>query len=130
MQNGIIAINKPEGISSARVVSRIKKALNVKKIGHTGTLDPFATGLLLCAVNKATRISKFFLDGHPKHSIAILKAHFSFYANFSTFYKKRKASKLNISNYNPSGEYKKSIVLQYFVNRVRKFSKLDPKDFY
>lgn len=73
---------------------------------------------------------KFLLDGHPKHSFAILKAHFSFYAKFGTFYKKRKASKLNISNYNATGEYKKSIVLQYFLNKIREFSKLDPKDFY
>ncbi len=67
LKNGIIAIDKPAGISSARVVSRVKKALGVKKIGHTGTLDPFATGLLLCAINKATRISQFFLDGHKKY---------------------------------------------------------------
>lgn len=73
---------------------------------------------------------KFILDGHPKHSMAIVKAHFSFYAKFTTFYKKRLASKLNLSNYNPSGEYKKSIVLQYFANQKRNFSDLDPKDFY
>ena len=67
MKNGIIAVNKPEGISSARAVARVKKALGVKKIGHTGTLDPFATGLLLCTINKATRISQFFLDGHKRY---------------------------------------------------------------
>ncbi len=67
MKHGIIAIDKPEGISSARVVARVKKALGVKKTGHTGTLDPFATGLLLCTVNKATRISQFFLDGHKRY---------------------------------------------------------------
>ena len=67
MKNGIIAINKPEGISSARVVARIKKALGVKKAGHTGTLDPFATGLMLCTINKATRISQFFLEGNKKY---------------------------------------------------------------
>ena len=67
MKNGIIAINKPEGISSARVVARVKKTLGVKKAGHTGTLDPFATGLILCSINKATRISQFFLDGHKRY---------------------------------------------------------------
>ncbi|MBU0464304.1 MAG: tRNA pseudouridine(55) synthase TruB, partial [Proteobacteria bacterium] len=61
MKNGIIAINKPCSISSARVVARVKKALGAKKVGHTGTLDPFATGLLLCAINQGTRISGFFL---------------------------------------------------------------------
>ncbi len=64
MESGIIAVNKPEGISSAAVVARVKKAFKVKKVGHTGTLDPFATGLLLCAVNQGTRISQYFLDGH------------------------------------------------------------------
>ncbi len=67
MKSGIIAIHKPEGISSARVVARVKKVLKAKKLGHTGTLDPFATGLLLCSVNKGTRISRFFLDGHKRY---------------------------------------------------------------
>jgi len=67
MKSGIIAIHKPEGISSARVVARVKKALGAKKAGHTGTLDPFATGLLLCSINKGTRISRFFLNGHKRY---------------------------------------------------------------
>ncbi|RLC05304.1 MAG: tRNA pseudouridine(55) synthase TruB [Deltaproteobacteria bacterium] len=71
MKSGIIAISKPEGISSARVVARVKKALGVKKAGHTGTLDPFATGLLLCAINKGTRISGFFLTGHKRYSATV-----------------------------------------------------------
>ncbi len=69
MKDGILAINKPAGISSAGVVARVKRVLGVKKIGHTGTLDPFATGLLLLAVQKATRISRFFLNG-SKHYTA------------------------------------------------------------
>ncbi len=67
MKDGILAINKPEGISSAGVVARVKRVLGVKKIGHTGTLDPFATGLLLIAVQKATRISRFFLSGTKQY---------------------------------------------------------------
>jgi len=67
MKSGILLINKPEGISSARVVARVKKALGVKKVGHTGTLDPFATGLLLCAINQGTRISRFFLGGQKRY---------------------------------------------------------------
>ncbi len=67
MKDGILAINKPEGISSARAVARVKRVLGVKKIGHTGTLDPFATGLLLIAVQKATRISRFFLSGTKQY---------------------------------------------------------------
>lgn len=72
MINGILAVNKPEGISSAGVVARVKRLLKVKKVGHTGTLDPFATGVLLCAVNKGTKISRFFLDGRKRYR-AILK---------------------------------------------------------
>lgn len=67
MKDGILAIHKPEGISSAGVVARVKRVLGVKKIGHTGTLDPFATGLLLLAVEKATRISRFFLSGSKQY---------------------------------------------------------------
>lgn len=71
MKDGILSVNKPEGISSARVVARVKQVLRVKKIGHTGTLDPFATGLLLIAVGKATRISRFFLDGSKVYTAQV-----------------------------------------------------------
>ncbi len=67
MENGIIAIHKPEGISSAFVVACVKKKLRAKKTGHTGTLDPFATGLLLCAINKGTKISRFFLASQKRY---------------------------------------------------------------
>nr|WP_320016463.1 tRNA pseudouridine(55) synthase TruB [uncultured Desulfobacter sp.] len=63
MKSGILVVNKPKGISSAGVVSRLKRLLKVKKIGHTGTLDPFATGVLPIVVGQATRISKYFLKG-------------------------------------------------------------------
>ncbi len=71
MNSGILAVDKPEGISSARLVSRVKRCLNVKKVGHTGTLDPFATGLMLCGINSGTRISRFLLGG-PKRYTATL----------------------------------------------------------
>lgn len=67
MKSGILPIHKPEGMSSAQVVARVKRALGAKKAGHTGTLDPFATGLLLCGINQGTRISRFFLDGHKRY---------------------------------------------------------------
>lgn len=71
MISGILPINKPAGISSARVVSRVKKITGAKKVGHTGTLDPFATGLLLCAINKGTRISSYFLGGNKRYTARI-----------------------------------------------------------
>ncbi len=67
-KNGIIVIDKPAGISSARVVARVKKALGVKKAGHSGTLDPFATGLLVCGINKGTKLSRFLLGGEKKYT--------------------------------------------------------------
>lgn len=71
MINGILAVNKPEGISSAGVVACVKRLLNARKVGHTGTLDPFATGVLLCAINKGTRISQFFLKGRKRYRATI-----------------------------------------------------------
>jgi tRNA pseudouridine55 synthase len=59
MINGVLNINKPEGITSAKVVQIIKKKLKCNKAGHTGTLDPFATGVLLVCINKATKIAQY-----------------------------------------------------------------------
>jgi len=53
--SGLIAIDKPAKISSASVVARLKRVTGVKKAGHTGTLDPFATGLMICGLNSGTR---------------------------------------------------------------------------
>jgi tRNA pseudouridine55 synthase len=60
--NGILVIDKPPGMSSARVVSIVKRLLKVKKAGHAGTLDPFATGVLILCINQATRLARFWLD--------------------------------------------------------------------
>lgn len=58
----IINLNKPSGISSHQAVTRIKRLLGVKKAGHTGTLDPLATGILLVCLGEATKVARFFLD--------------------------------------------------------------------
>jgi len=55
--NGILLIDKTHGLSSAEVVSRVKKLSRVSRVGHTGTLDPGATGLLILSLGKATKIS-------------------------------------------------------------------------
>ncbi len=60
--NGILVIDKPSGMSSARVVSIVKRLLKVKKAGHAGTLDPFATGVLIVCINQATRLARFWLE--------------------------------------------------------------------
>ncbi|HUK40110.1 MAG TPA: hypothetical protein VLX11_03675, partial [Candidatus Acidoferrales bacterium] len=60
-QSGLLLIDKPEGPSSAHIVSRIKKILGAQKVGHLGTLDPFASGLLLLGINEGTKIADIFL---------------------------------------------------------------------
>lgn len=63
--NGILLIDKPEGVTSFSVVSSVRKILHTKKAGHAGTLDPFATGLLVVAVGKATRVLRY-MENHSK----------------------------------------------------------------
>jgi tRNA pseudouridine55 synthase len=70
--DGILVVDKPANISSARVVAAVKKALKAGKAGHAGTLDPFAEGVLICCINQATRLAGFLLHG-PKKYIAELK---------------------------------------------------------
>jgi tRNA pseudouridine55 synthase len=70
--NGIIIIDKPGNISSAGVVRFVKKTLNAHKVGHAGTLDPFAEGVLICCLNQATRLAGFLLHGKKKYA-AVLK---------------------------------------------------------
>ncbi|PNR95445.1 MULTISPECIES: tRNA pseudouridine(55) synthase TruB [Petrotoga] len=60
MKSGFLVINKPKGITSHDVVSIIRKKFGIKKVGHAGTLDPFATGVLVVGINKATRLLEFF----------------------------------------------------------------------
>jgi tRNA pseudouridine55 synthase len=55
--DGILLVDKPVGITSADVVSKIKKRLKLDKVGHTGTLDPFASGLLVLCIGKATKLA-------------------------------------------------------------------------
>ena len=63
--DGIIVINKPQGFTSQDVVSKTKKTLNIKKAGHTGTLDPLATGVLPVLVGNYTKLSKYLIE-HDK----------------------------------------------------------------
>jgi len=56
---GVVPVDKPEGPTSHDVVSRARRALGIRRIGHTGTLDPFASGLLLLCVGRATRLAEF-----------------------------------------------------------------------
>jgi tRNA pseudouridine55 synthase len=60
--NGLLLIDKPAGITSFDVVRRVRHALKVRKVGHLGTLDPFATGLLPLALGEATKLAQFLLE--------------------------------------------------------------------
>ncbi len=70
--DGIILFNKPKDWTSQDVCTKIKHLLKVKKIGHCGTLDPFATGLLVILINEATKIGQF-IESFDKIYIARLK---------------------------------------------------------
>ncbi len=69
---GILLINKPQGITSHGVISRLRKALDTRRIGHAGTLDPLATGLLVVAVGPATRFLQY-LNLEPKTYVSTVK---------------------------------------------------------
>ncbi len=58
--NGLLIIDKPAGLTSHDVVARVRRILKTKRVGHTGTLDPFATGVMVILVGQATRLAQFF----------------------------------------------------------------------
>ena len=70
--NGVIIINKPKGYTSHDIVNVVRKKFNTKKVGHTGTLDPNATGVLPILLGVATKTSKYFIE-HDKEYIATIK---------------------------------------------------------
>ncbi len=65
--HGWIAIDKPEGLSSAAVVARVRRFLDAAKAGHAGTLDPLATGIIPIALGEATKTVSFAMDGHKTY---------------------------------------------------------------
>ena len=62
MTDGLVLIDKPQGITSHVAVDRVRRALGIRKVGHAGTLDPMATGLLVMGVGRATRLLRFLGD--------------------------------------------------------------------
>lgn len=70
--DGVLLVNKEEGLSSHDVVRKLRKILNTKKVGHCGTLDPLAKGLLVVTVGKALKISRF-IESDEKEYIATIK---------------------------------------------------------
>ena len=72
MTNGIIILNKEEGLTSQTAVNRIKRIFSVAKAGHTGTLDPMATGVLPILVGRAVKVSEFMLTQDKHYSATLL----------------------------------------------------------
>lgn len=68
MLSGLLIVNKPVNKTSHDVVSTVRKCLNIKKVGHFGTLDPFAEGVLLIAIGKATKFFDFYLNKKKTYS--------------------------------------------------------------
>ena len=72
MKRGILVVNKPEGYTSRDVVNKLNHIFGTKKIGHTGTLDPIATGVLVCAIGSYTKLVNY-LTSYDKEYIAEIK---------------------------------------------------------
>lgn len=69
--NGWLNIDKPEGLTSNQVIGRVRRALNAQKLGHAGTLDPLATGILPIALGEATKTIQFVQDHDKVYSFTI-----------------------------------------------------------
>jgi tRNA pseudouridine55 synthase len=69
--DGVLLLDKPVGLSSNHALQRAKRALDAQKAGHTGTLDPFATGLLVCCLGRATKISGSMLNADKAYLATI-----------------------------------------------------------
>ncbi len=70
-KHGFLVIDKPSGITSSALVQQVKRLFGMSKVGHTGTLDPIATGLLVLCVGQATKFSRFIMDQDKSYSVAI-----------------------------------------------------------
>lgn len=69
--NGILVVNKPKNYTSHDVVAKVKKILDIKKVGHTGTLDPNATGVLPLLLNQGTKLSKYLIEHDKEYEVTL-----------------------------------------------------------
>ncbi len=68
---GVLPIDKPPGLTSHDVIDRVRRRLNVRKVGHTGTLDPLATGVLVLCLGRTTRLSSYFANHDKTYSARV-----------------------------------------------------------
>ena len=71
MPAGLVLLDKPEGWTSHDVVARIRKVANTRRVGHAGTLDPMATGLLVLGVESATKLLTFIVGADKTYEATI-----------------------------------------------------------
>ncbi|MDT4955547.1 MAG: tRNA pseudouridine55 synthase [Acidobacteriota bacterium] len=71
MLDGVLIIDKPDGLTSHDVVARVRRILSERRVGHTGTLDPFATGVLVVLVGRATRLAQFLSNAEKEYEAEI-----------------------------------------------------------
>lgn len=71
MLDGVLLLDKPAGLSSNQALQRARRILDARKAGHTGTLDPFATGLLVCCFGRATKISAAMLNASKTYEATL-----------------------------------------------------------
>src|SRR5690606_31934129 len=69
--SGVVVVDKAPGMTSHQVVGRLRRLLGTRKIGHAGTLDPMATGVLVCGVNRATRLLGHLMLGTKSYRATI-----------------------------------------------------------
>ena len=69
--SGVLLIDKPEGITSHDVVGRIRKLYNTKRVGHTGTLDPLATGLLVILIGRAAKAAEYLVSDSKRYTAGL-----------------------------------------------------------
>src|SRR5210317_1660614 len=67
--DGVLLLDKPAGLSSNQALQKVKRLFNAAKAGHTGSLDPLATGMLPICFGEATKISAFLLDADKRYSV-------------------------------------------------------------
>src|SRR5207253_9847413 len=67
--HGLVLVRKPTGVTSHDVVARLRRILGTKSVGHAGTLDPLAEGLMAALVNEATKLSQYILEGDKAYHL-------------------------------------------------------------
>ena len=65
--DGFLIVDKPGGITSHKVVERVRRVIRMRKVGHLGTLDPLGTGVLVLAIGRATKLVKYFINDDKEY---------------------------------------------------------------